>query len=85
MRETVPNTVICQYRPRSEEIYVGEDQDGSGPLVMSIFPWVNDEASGRAHLHPRIGVVGEKMATLVGDRSMGPGMAFSHFEVKETL
>jgi hypothetical protein len=70
---------------RTEEIYIGEDQDGSGPLIVAIFQWVDAEAPGRAHQHPRIGALWEKMATLVEDRAMGPGMAFPHFATKETL
>jgi hypothetical protein len=112
MRESIDNTVICQYRPRAdavddlldlirqhratytglglaadrpEEIYVGEDQDGAGPLIVTIFQWIDAEAPGRAHQHPRIAALWEKMETLVEDRAMGPGMAFPHFGVKETL
>ena len=70
---------------RPEEVYIGEDQDGSGPLIVAIFQWVDAEAPGRAHQHPRIGALWEVMATLVEDRAMGPGMAFPHFDVKETL
>jgi hypothetical protein len=112
MKENIDNTVICQYRPRTdalddllnlirehratyaelglatdrpEEVYVGEDQDGSGPLVVAIFQWVDAEAPRRAHQHPRIGALWERMETMVEDRPMGPGMAFPHFSTKETL
>jgi hypothetical protein len=70
---------------RPEEIYIGGDQDGSGPLIVVIFQWVDAEAPRRAHQHPRIAALWEKMATFVEDRAMGPGMAFPHFETKETL
>ena len=70
---------------RAEEVFVGEDQDGAGPLIVAIFQWVDEEAPGRAHQHPRIGAMWERMATLVEDRPMGPGMAFPHFHTKETL
>jgi hypothetical protein len=70
---------------RPEEVYIGQDQDGAGPLIVTIFQWVDAEAPGRAHQHPRIGALWEKMATLVEDRPMGPGMAFPHFALKETL
>ena len=70
---------------RPEEVYVGEDQDGSGPLIVAIFQWVDSEAPQRAHQHPRIGALWEKMETFVEDRHMGPGMAFPHFSAKETL
>jgi hypothetical protein len=70
---------------RPEEVYIGGDQDGSGPLIASIFQWVDAEAVGRAHHHPQIGAIWEQMELLVEDRSMGPGMAFPHFGVKEML
>ncbi|HEX6239113.1 MAG TPA: hypothetical protein VFZ68_18080 [Acidimicrobiales bacterium] len=70
---------------RPEEVYIGEDQDGAGPLIVSIFQWADAEAPARAHRHPRIGAAWEKMAALVEDRPMGPGMLFPHFTVKETL
>jgi hypothetical protein len=112
MRESIDNTVICQYRPRAdavddlldlirehrtvytdlglaterpEEVYIGQDQDGSGPLIMAIFQWIDAEAPARAHQHPKIGALWERMATFVEDRAMGPGMAFPHFATKETL
>jgi hypothetical protein len=70
---------------RPEEVYIGEDQDGAGPLIVAIFQWVDAEAPGRAHQHPRIAALWERMATLAEDRPMGPGMAFPHFAVKEML
>lgn len=70
---------------RPEEVYIGEDQDGAGPLIVAIFQWVDAEAPSRAHQHPRIGPLWERMATLVEDRAMGPGMTFPHFDVKEIL
>jgi hypothetical protein len=71
---------------RPEEVYIGQDQDGSGPLIVAIFQWVDAEAPRRAHHHhPEIGVLWERMETLVEDRPMGPGMAFPHFSTKETL
>ena len=70
---------------RAEEVHIGEEQDGSGPLLIAIFQGVDAEAAGRAHQHPRIGALWERMATLVEDRAMGPGMAFPHFDARETL
>ena len=68
-----------------EVVYVGEDQDGSGPLIVSIFQWREAEGSRRAAQHPRVGAIWERMETFVEDRAVGPGMAFPHFETKETL
>lgn len=70
---------------RPEEVYVGEDQDGSGPLVVAIFQWVDAEAPRRAHQHPQVAALWERMETMVERRAMGPGMAFPHFSVKETI
>ncbi len=69
---------------RPEEVYVGQDQDGSGPLILAVFQWVDAEASNRAPAHPTVGAIWEKMATMCEDRPMGPAMAFPHFTVKET-
>jgi hypothetical protein len=68
-----------------EVVYVGEDQDGSGPLIVSIFQWLEAEGSRRAAQHPRVGVIWERMETLVEQRAMGPGMTFPHFTTKELL
>jgi hypothetical protein len=82
-RSTYSELDLATRRP--EEVYIGEDQDGAGPLIFAIFQWVDAEAPGRAHQHPRIAALWEKMATLVEDRAMGRGMAFPHFDLKETL
>ena len=71
--------------PGPEVVYVGEDQDESGPLIISIFQWLEAEGSRRASEHPQVGVIWERMETLVEDRPMGPGMAFPHFSTKEML
>ncbi len=68
-----------------EVVYLGQDQDGSGPLIVSIFQWLEAEGSRRAAQHPRVGAIWERMETLVEDRAMGPGMAFPHFSIRETL
>ena len=70
---------------RPEEVYIGEDQDGAGPLIVAIFQWVDAEAPGRAHQHPTDRrVVGEDGHPRRGPCD-GAGMAFPHFDVKETL
>jgi hypothetical protein len=71
--------------PAPEVVYIGQDQDGAGPLVVSIFQWLEAEGSRRAAQHPQVGVIWERMETLVEDRAMGPGMAFPHFSTRETL
>ena len=64
---------------RPEELYVGEDQDRSGPLFVKIFQWADAEASRRAHSHPRVAVIWERMERLCEKRSGGPSMDFPHF------
>ena len=56
-----------------EVVYVGEDQDGSGPLIVSIFQWLEAEGSRRAAQHPRVGVIWERMETLVERPRDGAG------------
>ncbi len=68
-----------------EVVYIGEDQDETGPLIVSIFQWREAEGSRRAAQHPQVGVIWERMETCVEDRAMGPGMAFPHFDTMETL
>ena len=64
---------------RPEELYIGGDQDGSGPLIVKIFQWIDAEAASRAHQHPRVGAIWEKMAALCETRAAGPAMDFPHF------
>jgi hypothetical protein len=68
-----------------EVVYIGEDQDETGPLIVSIFQWREAEGSRRAAQHPRVGAIWERMETFVEDRPMGPGMAFPHFDTQEIL
>ncbi|HMK11144.1 MAG TPA: hypothetical protein VK461_06165 [Acidimicrobiales bacterium] len=68
-----------------EIVYIGGDQDGAGPLIVTIFQWAEAEGSRRAAQHPRVGAIWERMETLVEDRAMGPGMAFPHFSTRQTL
>lgn len=68
-----------------EVLYIGDDQDGSGPLVLSLFQWVDDEAPGRAHSHPDIAGIWERMDALCENREKGPALDFPHFHTRETL
>jgi hypothetical protein len=70
---------------RAELVYVGHEQDGSGPLVIAIFEWIDDEASARAHLHPKIGPMWERMDALCEPREGRPGLEFPHFAEPEVL
>jgi hypothetical protein len=70
---------------RPEYVYVGNEQDGSGPLVVSIFEWVSAEAVSRAHQHPKIGPLWERMEALCEPRGDRPASEFPHFAEPEVL
>jgi hypothetical protein len=70
---------------RPEYVYVGTEQDGSGPLVIAIFEWINEEAVSRAHQHPKIAVLWERMEALCEARSGRPAAEFPHFREPEVL
>lgn len=71
--------------PGPETLYVGQDQDSSGPLVVSIFRWRDDDAASSAHANPEVGALWSRMEALVEDRAMGPGMSFPHFASREEI
>ena len=70
---------------RPEYVYVGHEQDGSGPLVITIFEWIDAEASARAHQHPKIGPLWERMEALCERRGDRPALDFPHFAEPEVL
>jgi hypothetical protein len=70
---------------RPETVYVGQEQDGSGPLVVTIFEWIDAEASRRAHQHPAIGPLWERMEALCEARGGRPSLDFPHFGEPEVL
>jgi hypothetical protein len=70
---------------RPEQVYVGSEQDGSGALVVAIFEWIDEEAVNRAHQHPAIGVLWERMESLCESRGGRPALDFPHFAEPEVL
>ena len=82
-RELVEKLELVTDEP--EVIYLGDDQDGAGPLVLSIFQWVEGEAPRRAHSHPDIAAVWERMEVLCENRDKGPSLDFPHFHTRVTL
>jgi hypothetical protein len=70
---------------RPEQVYVGNEQDGSGPLVIAIFEWISEEAARRAHEHPKIGPIWERMEALCEARDGRPALDFPHFAEPEVL
>ena len=53
---------------RDVEVFVGPERDTGEPVVIEIFEWVDDDASGRAHTHPRVSGVWEAMGPLCEER-----------------
>ena len=70
---------------RHEYVYVGHEHDGSAPLVIAIFEWIDEEAVSRAHQHPKIGPMWERMDSLCETRAGRPGLEFPHFAEPEVL
>jgi hypothetical protein len=46
---------------RDVEVYLGPDRETGGPVVIEIFEWVDEDASGAAHTHPLVSEVWEAM------------------------
>lgn len=65
---------------RAEQLYVGVDHQGDEPVIVSIFEWVNAEAATRAHDHPDIAEIWERMRPLCETRHGLPAMEFPHFQ-----
>ena len=64
---------------RAEQLYVGVDHQSDEPVVVSIFEWVNAEAATRAHDHPDVADIWERMRPLCETRHGLPAMEFPHF------
>jgi hypothetical protein len=62
---------------------VGRERGLDGPLFVEIFEWVDAEAAGRAHLHPEVSQIWERMEPLCEDRGGRPAMDFPHFQPLE--
>ena len=58
-------------------IYRGRDDQGR-PFVIEIFDWTSPEATARAHEHPQVGPIWEKLDTLCEARDGRPNMEFPH-------
>jgi len=82
-RQTYREAGLATERP--EYVYVGHEHDGSGPLVIAIFEWIDEEAVSRAHQHPKIGPMWERMDSLCETRAGRPGLEFPHFAEPEVL
>ena len=63
---------------REAEVFVGEEGKTDGPLVVEIFDWADESASGRAHTHPRVSEVWEAMGPLCESRAGRPPFEFAN-------
>jgi len=61
-------------------VYLGHEKVSAAPLVIEIFEWVDDDASGLAHTHPEVSEVWEAMGPLCEDRDGRPSMEFPHLK-----
>jgi hypothetical protein len=61
---------------REAEVYLGWEQGIEGPLVIEIFDWVDEDASGRAHTHPEVSGAWEAMGPLCEARGGRPPFEF---------
>jgi hypothetical protein len=85
--ETLRELELITDRP--VEAFIGSERtfDGGaeGPFVVKIFEWVDADAAGRAHLHPRVSDLWERMEPLCEARGGRPAMEFPHFRPFELV
>ena len=51
--------------------------------MIEIFEWASLDAARRAHVHPKVSEIWERMGALCEDRGGRPGMEFPHFQLLE--
>jgi hypothetical protein len=61
-----------------ETCYLGADQGTDGPLFVEIFEWTGRDAAARAHTHPSVSEIWERMELLCERRDGRPSMEFPH-------
>ncbi|MGH3466627.1 MAG: hypothetical protein ACRDQF_02695 [Thermocrispum sp.] len=61
---------------RAPEVYLGSERGLARPLVIEIFDWVDEDASRRAHTHPRVSGIWEAMGPLCEERETGAPFEF---------
>lgn len=61
---------------REPEVYTGTEKGTRAPVVVEIFDWADEDASGRAHTHPRVSGVWEAMGPLCEEREGQPPFEF---------
>jgi hypothetical protein len=63
--------------------YIGKERGIDGPLFVEIFEWVEGDAARRAHTHPEVSDIWERMELLCEERNGRPAMDFPHFKPLE--
>jgi hypothetical protein len=61
---------------REAEVYLGSEKGVDGPFIIEIFDWVDEDASARAHTHPRVSAMWESMGPLGEARDGRPPFEF---------
>lgn len=69
--------------PMPPAFYLGVEQGIEGPLFVEIFEWVDRDAVERAHTHPAVSAIWERMGQLCEDRAGRPMLEFPHFRQLE--
>ena len=65
---------------RDVEVYVGRERGVEGPFVVELFDWVDGDAAGRAHTHPRVSGAWESMGPLCEERGGRPMFEFTNLQ-----
>jgi hypothetical protein len=60
--------------------FVDDHETGQPPLVIEVFEWASDTAAQRAHTHPDVSTMWEKMGEFFAEE--GPKPAREHFSVR---
>ena len=68
-----------RFTPEPATVYRGAERDGR-PIVFEIFSWVDADAPDKAHAHPDVLALWERIGQMVEDRDTGPRFDFPHVE-----
>jgi hypothetical protein len=68
---------------RPPAFFLGEEQGIAGPVFVEIFEWVDGDSVGRAHTHPAVSAIWERMGDLCEARAGRPMFEFPHFRQLE--
>ena len=66
-----------------QRCYVGREREVEGTVMIEIFEWASLDAARRAHVHPKVSEIWERMGALCEDRGGRNAMEFPHFQPLE--